>query len=129
MTALELWTGCWAHYRPKHGLAVRISLGKPRWFPNEGRDLPFVKALAPAPWYFDEPDDATFERRYRHQLHGWTVDRVLGELREIAVEHDCPRLILCCWEADPVQCHRTMFSRWWLEKTGEEIPDLSEVAR
>lgn len=125
--SLEILTGCFSHYRPKHGIAVRISLGKPKWFPNEGRDLPFVKALAPAPWYFDEPDDDTFRRRYRHQLHRWTPQRVLAELQGIAVAADCPRLVLCCFEADPMQCHRSTWAQWWLEQTGEEVFDLSEL--
>lgn len=129
MSPLELWTGCWSHYRPRHGLAVRISLGRPKWFANEARDVPFVKALAPAPWYLNEPDDAVFERKYRHQLHRWTVEGVLRDLTTVAEEHGSTRLVLCCFEADPLGCHRSMFARWWLEQTGEEIRDLSEVAR
>lgn len=129
MTALELMTGCWSHYRPRHGVAVRISLGRPRWFENEGRDLPFVKALTPNPVWWQTDDDEEFQRRYRHQLHRWTPHRVLAELQGIAVAHDCPRLVLCCFEADPMGCHRSMFARWWLEETGGEIRDLSEVGR
>jgi len=127
--SLEIVTGCYSHYRPKHGIAVRISLGKPKWFPHGGDDLPSIRALTPAPWYWQEPDDETFERRFRQQLHRWTVDRVLADLMATAVQLDCPRLVLCCFEADPMACHRSMFSRWWLEKTGEEILDLSEVSR
>lgn len=124
---MEILTGCYAHYRPEHGQAVRISLGKPRWFPNGGEDLPFVKVLAPAGWYFNEPDEEVFERRYRHQLHKTTPQRVLEMLQAVAAEHDAERLILCCFEGNPENCHRGMFARWWLQKTGEWVPDLAEM--
>jgi len=89
---------------------VRISLGRPKWFTNEAIDVPFVKALTPAPGYFNEPDDTVFENKCRHQLHRWTAERVLADLRAIAVGHDCPHLVLCCFEADPMACHRSTFT-------------------
>ena len=129
---MEIVTGCYGVARgllAEEGTAVvRISLGKPSWYPLGGVDLPYVKALAPAGWYFNEPDEAVFERRYRHQLHRTTVPRVMQMLHEVAEEAGASRLVLCCFEVDPMTCHRSMFARWWLEKTGEEIWDLSERA-
>lgn len=124
---MEIVTGCYAHYRPEHGQAVRISLGKPGWFPNSGADLPYVQSLAPAGWYFREPDEEVWERRYRHQLHRATPQRILADLHTIAEETGVQRVVLCCFEGNPMDCHRHMFARWWLEKTGEWLVDLSEI--
>lgn len=130
MSGLEIRTGCYATARSLLGrpgtAVVRISLGKPGWYPYGGADLPYVKALAPAGWYFNEPDVAVYERRYRHQLHKTTPQRVLGMLHDVSRETGADRLVLCCFESNPWECHRLMFAQWWLEKTGEPILDLSE---
>jgi hypothetical protein len=128
---IEVMTGCYGAAKPlladPDTAVVRISLGKPRWYPFGGADLPYLSALAPAPWYFREPDQEVWERRYRHQMHKTTPKRVLALLTETAEQAGASRLVLCCFEANPLDCHRSMFSRWWLEQTGEEVFDLADI--
>lgn len=127
----DLLLGCFPHAQPYLATPgtqiVRISLGKPKWYPGGGDALPFVPQLAPAPWYFREPDQEVWERRYRHQLHRTTANRIYSILNDIAEECGAERLILCCFEQDPMDCHRSMFGRWWIEQMGEVLLDLTEV--
>lgn len=121
---VELYTSRWAN----RGLErlplvpVGISRGVPR-FPlrYRYRRLP---DLYPDGWMLGIEDDSRFERVYVAKLDRLGVDRIGAQLRTISEEEGgCP-LCLLCFEADPADCHRGTFARWWTDKTGEPVKEL-----
>lgn len=107
-------------------IAVRISLGAPKWplgyeIAGEINDLmPFG--------LLQINDKALYERKYRERLDRIGIDRIQKQIDAFGFEKP---VVLLCYEdvRDPSQwCHRTMFAQWLLEQTGEiadELPDPS----
>ena len=102
---------------------MRISIGKPKWLaPTVAEAMPFLRELAPYGAFHIEDDEA-FEQVYRDRLDRAGVDRIEARLRAIAEQRPGVPLALCCFERDPADCHRSSFARWWLERTGERVPE------
>lgn len=107
---------------------VRISLGIPR-FP-----LQFVLSeacgfLFPQGWML-KLDYETYRRKYRHHLHKTGVRRIRERLEEISRKNGGRGLVLLCYEdlTKPGEwCHRTIFSEWWEQKTGQKIEELGGI--
>ena len=108
--------------------AVRISLGTPRWnvgYPVSGA----IAELMPKGLFgkFDN-DKPAFEVEYRKRLDSFGVPRI-NELLT-AYERMGKDVVLLCYEdvrkGDSDWCHRTMFVKWWFEKTGRVIPELPD---
>jgi Protein of unknown function, DUF488 len=100
------------------GVPVRTSVGAPRSFP-----APLVDWMTVAPWGIYNADlvEATFRRKYRHQLHRKTP-KVLAELQELREGYDQP-LVLLCFEPAGTFCHRILLAEWLQEHLGEPIPE------
>ena len=106
-------------------VVVRISIGKPKWLaPAVADTMPFVRELAPFGAFHIE-DAKTFERLYRERLDEKGVARIESRFQAIARQRPGVPLALCCFERDPADCHRSSFARWWLERTGEVMPEHS----
>jgi hypothetical protein len=101
------------------GVPIRTSVGAPRSFP-----APLVEWPTVYPWgtYNLDLDEATFRRKYRHQLHR-TTPKVLAELQELREGYDAP-LVLLCFEPAGMFCHRMLLAEWLREHLGQEIPEL-----
>ena len=65
-------------------------------------------------------EDQRFATAYTYKLTMCGVPRIL--LRLQAIETNLP-LALTCFEPDPVSCHRSLFSDWWFEHTGEIVTE------
>lgn len=119
---IEPATCSWRGFRPEMGVPVRITLGKPpRWFRHEYEEVRLL-ALPPRVFRLDDWDE--FRRKYRHHLHRTTVPRMRRAFGEIAERHPGRPLVLLCFEADPSDCHRGLWSEWWTQQTGEHVPEL-----
>ncbi|MDX3224483.1 MULTISPECIES: DUF488 family protein [unclassified Streptomyces] len=126
---LTLFTNRYQAYQPPQGVAVRITLGAPRF------KLPYslkyaVRELAPRRDYFSKglPE---FTAAYRADLNRLGAERVAELLRGIAEAEQDHRLVLLCFEdlSDPAQwCHRRIFAAWWKEMTGDEVRELAPMA-
>ena len=104
------------------GVPVRITLGRPpRWFPYEHEH---IRQLAPPGWVFRIDDWDVFRRKYRWCLHRQTAPRLQRMFDHLSRKHGGARLVLLCWEADPADCHRGLFSAWWFEQTGQAVPEI-----
>lgn len=108
--------------------AVRISLGAPKW-PVGYTIAGEIKELMPF-GLLQINDRDLYEKRYRKRLDRIGPDKIQEALDRFGV--DKPVVLLCYEDVrDPSQwCHRSMFSQWWLERTGEiadELPDPSTV--
>ncbi len=104
---------------------VRISRSAPRFW-SEAEQFPYIAELAPAPWTFSITDMERFGRAYRRGLHVLGLPRIRALLDELAADADGRPLALCCFEANPVDCHRGPlgFAGWWERKTGERVPEV-----
>lgn len=72
-------------------------------------------------------DRAEFEAAYRARLERFGVDKIRRVLEAFACAANAEGVVLLCYEDldDPDQwCHRTMFSVWWREQTGEGVVEL-----
>jgi uncharacterized protein (DUF488 family) len=101
------------------GAPVRTSLGAPRW-----TGAPVVipwPAVYPYGLFGAGLEEAEFTRRYRHRLHKQTA-RVLAELRELREAYG--DLVLCCFEAPGLFCHRRVLAGWLAEHLGEPVEEV-----
>ncbi len=124
---MEIVTSYYSAYRPEMGVPVRITLGAPpSWFKHPWEE---ARMLAPPPRVFRLKDDEEFRRKYRHHLYRVTPERIGQRLEEIASRHPGERLVLLCFEANPAECHRSMFAEWWMEQTGQRVVELPGKAK
>lgn len=116
---MSLATCSYRAWKEELGVPVRTSVGAPRSFP-----APLVEWPTVYPWgiYNLELDEATFRRKYRHQLHSKTP-KILAELQEMREGYDQP-LVLLCFEPPGAFCHRTLLGEWIMQKTGEPVEEL-----
>jgi uncharacterized protein YeaO (DUF488 family) len=119
---IRLATCSFAAYRPEFGKPVRISLGRPKRGVDPDDSL---RDLTPHYSYLRASPDE-FARKYRAQLKKVGVARLRAKL--CALDDGRP-LILLCFERDGADCHRILFSRWWLEQTGEIIPEIGGTSK
>lgn len=116
----RLLTGRFHGFDASMGVAVAISLGKPKW------PLPYeiaaeVDALKPFGLLQLAGDE--FDEAYRRRLDHIGVDTIRAALAEIAAEHGGP-LVLLCWERPGEHCHRRTWAAWWEDRTGETVPEV-----
>lgn len=86
-----------------------------------------LRILAPSWSLFRENDRERFESGYWDQLERTGLRKIKMALNSI--DDEGKDVVLCCYEdvRDPKQfCHRTVFAKWWEEKTGEAIPELPD---
>jgi hypothetical protein len=123
---MRLTTCSFGEYRPEQGIAVRTSIGHPRFW--KGPQLALAPSIYPTRPMLVLPIDR-YEQQYRQILNSHGFDHIRAELERIVrVRPDEePTLVLMCFEklSKPgAWCHRRMFAQWWLEQTGEEVPEL-----
>jgi hypothetical protein len=103
------------------GLVVPVltTVGTPRFV-----TFPIVEWRTVAPFgLLGIQAPAEFRRKYRHRLHRLTP-KVLAELRELVEAYAPTPIALCCFEADPTECHRSVLGEWLREK-GVQVQELS----
>lgn len=100
---------------PRHR-KVSIAKWPPRYW-NGGR----APLLAPS-----NPKATDWAASYRRDLVARfpTAERLLAYLDEI--ERTTPDPILCCYEADPQQCHRRVLAAYIKELLGRDVPEWRE---
>lgn len=103
---------------------VRISVTKPGWFEQDGS----VPALFPdfglVQGYKDgSVSEAAYTERYTAHLNGreTAIRSEIARVKELTGGRD---LVLLCWCAKGVFCHRHLFAQWWTEHTGEPVQEL-----
>ncbi|KAA9379665.1 hypothetical protein F5972_08410 [Microbispora cellulosiformans] len=114
-------------YTRDMGVAVRITVGRPRFFRHP---YEFVAALAPfgifnAPEFEGKPMDvkeAAFYRRLDSKR-----EEVLAALGALADAHPGRTLVLLCYEDVHAgdACHRTWAANWFADRLGWDVPEVS----
>lgn len=122
---VKLWTSRWSNRTLESSdvVAVGISRGTPRF--RLGYRYRRLRELEPDGWMLGIEDDQRFEKVYAAKLDRLGVDKVADLLKNLSDEEGGADLCLLCFEADPARCHRSMFARFWHDKTGEVVEELT----
>lgn len=127
---MELATCTYQEFTPDMGAPIRTTAGHPR-FPLGYELAGHARLVTPTRELLAQnlPRDA-YEFSYRRILNSYGIDRIYAELAGLAARNAGARLVLLCFDrfdrlkpAD-AWCHRRMLATWWLEQTGEEVPEL-----
>jgi hypothetical protein len=73
-----------------------------------------------------------FEELYRNRLDDLGVGEVRALLTMCVERANNERLVMLCYEdltKPGLRCHRRLFAAWWLENTGEFVPELEPAVR
>jgi hypothetical protein len=124
---VALATGRYADFHPSQGVAVGITVGRPRFslryrIAAEVDELkPFGLVLRKLPLTPEE-----FDAAYVRRLERVGVARLRERFDEIAAAEGNERLVLLCYEdvLAGQRCHRRTLARWWTERTGEPVPEV-----
>ncbi|MEH0579075.1 MULTISPECIES: hypothetical protein [Streptomyces] len=127
---MELATCTYQEFAPGVGAPIRTTVGHPR-FPLGYELAGHARLITPTRELLAQnlPKDA-YEFSYRRILNGHGIDRIHAELAGLSARHGGARLVLLCFDRyDRLKppndwCHREFFAKWYLEQTGEEIPEL-----
>ena len=111
-------------------VAVQASQGRPR-YPLGYPLAESLRLIAPSRRLFGMDHDE-FEVEYRKQLDVATMSAIRYELEKMQKKHPGKHLVLLCFEdvrKEDDWRHRTMFGKWWAERTGEFVPELEEPGK
>ena len=105
---------------------VGIVRGIPR-FPLGYEQAGNIIDIAPPKELFNVYDRKEFTEPYKKHLDKIDLEKISAQIQKyVAFGKD---VVLCCYEdvRKPNEwCHRLVFAEWWLEKTGEVIPELKD---
>jgi hypothetical protein len=125
---MKIWTSRFASklIAKSNVVPVAISRGLPRY--STGYELKHrVWMLAPTAKTFALESEAAYEESYRSQLDRHGPEKIYRVLKEISDQENGAELVLLCFEdVKKDWCHRTMFARWWKDKTGTDITELGD---
>lgn len=124
---IATWSWSGAHQAWRDGRLVvqpvRISLGVPKFWPAAER-LPFIAELAPDGWMMSREGEA-FGAAYLAKLDRIGVDLIAERFEAITTVHAGALALMCFEDVLAGQgCHRRLFADWWLERTGEVVPEV-----
>jgi hypothetical protein len=125
---VKLFTARYADFDPAWGVAVRTSVGMPKFW-RHGR-LEHVRRLTPY-GLLHVTDRAEFTRLYVKRLDRAGAEVIRARLQDISDAHDGRPLVLCCFEDltwQGVWCHRTVLGVWLHDRLGVEVAELGRSA-
>lgn len=100
---------------------VSIAVGNPRYaVPYRIVNLGLLKPFGIFKVYHGEE----YRQKYFERLDSYGVEKIRKAIEEASEGHE--NVILMCHEKNKNECHRSMFAEWWLQKTGEIIPEFGE---
>jgi hypothetical protein len=130
---MELYTSCWQNFdlAGLDVIPVGISRGVPRG--ALAKRLPYryrrLMDLAPPRDLFKDwiagtisPDEYT--RVYRTHLDSLGPEEVVAQLEKKCTDNGGRPLVLLCWCPPGEFCHRRLWADWYLENTGQGVPEL-----
>lgn len=129
MLDLQLFTDRYQTHDPADGLAVRTTLGMPRFalrYPLVGH----VPHIAPSRDIFRINSRDRFRSLYRARLDSFGRVQIQTALEEVAFRGGDTRLVLLCFDdVSKDWCHRQFFAEWWLDQTGDPVVELQPKVR
>lgn len=123
LKGISLATCSYSAYRPSMGVAVRTSLGKPKFF-----EYAFVSLNLLMPkGNMLRMAYAQYHENYMNHLesNALAIENAMIELNEM---YPNQTMVLMCFENVSKKdswCHRTMFAKWWENRTGVKVHEIS----
>lgn len=123
---VELYTSRWANRELARLDCQPVSISR-----GDKSGVPFsyrkVWDLAPSRETFALQDAEEARTIYLQGLDEIGVERISDALERIADDAGRLPLVLLCHEdvLEGQDCHRRWYAEWWLEQTGEHIPELA----
>jgi hypothetical protein len=132
---MKLYTSHWRNQDLAHLNDLLIPVGISRGVPRGelAKRLPYrykrLTNLAPPSELFERWKAGTvspeeYTRIYRSYLDSLGPEEVIGQLERKSAGNEGKPLVLLCWCAPGELCHRRVWADWYLEKTGQEVPEL-----
>lgn len=124
----EVATCSFSEFNPKMGTPVRTSRGFPRWKLRYPLELKLPELMPDAHTLRIE-DKARFTDLYVGKLDTIGIDGIQEKIDALlaSIGGGPAPLVMLCFEKlhEPGKwCHRTIFGRWYAEKTGMFVPEL-----
>jgi len=120
----ELATARYADFISAMGVPVVTSLGRPR-FPLSYKLTEEVGHLKPWGLFGKGLSHDDFTAPYRQRLDKIGPDALGRHFQTISRRHGGARIVLLCFERCDQFCHRRVFADYWLERTGQHVPQSS----
>lgn len=133
---IEIATCSYGEFKQEMGMAVRASVGFPRWFPDQLNMFSWENVFPKFHWKALPHEE--FRRRYLAMLDGHGPDKLRGDITWMAEQYarthggDLPdRLVLLCFEkldkGPDNWCHRTMLADYLTRNLGFTVAELGAV--
>jgi hypothetical protein len=118
------------HIGEAGGVIVRTTVGNPR-FPLNCQSIQ-GREISPDPWMLKAPpSEGNFGDWYRAKLDAMGASAIQALFDKWIVQAASiggpgTPIVLCCFEDVHAgkECHRRIFTQWWKEQSGEELPEL-----
>ena len=128
LAAAPLVTSRYQNWRPGDGLAIRTTVGAPRFWRHG--PMPHIKEITPYGVFGHglDPDTARLAYRERLEDHAETIVPALAALSRV---HPGEALCLLCFENVHAgeACHRRWFAEWFEERYGIVVPERPPHAK
>jgi uncharacterized protein YeaO (DUF488 family) len=105
----RLLTGHYGGYRPGMGVAVRTSVGTPKWWQSA---LEHVREVTPYGIFGHTDEWSEYRRLYVARLDRIDTTVLLRRFNDISARHGGRPLVLLCFERDRRRCHRSLLADW-----------------
>ncbi|MEU9887977.1 hypothetical protein [Sphaerisporangium sp. NPDC051011] len=125
---MNLATCTYQEFGPDMGTPVRTTVGAPSRLKLDYKLAGHAQLITPTRPMLGL-SKAAYELAYLRLLSSSGAERILAELTAIhtAAGGTAAPLVLLCFDQlnkSGSWCHRTMFATWWLQTTGQEVPEL-----
>ena len=122
-----IWTSCYGHWRwfPEGCIRAAVSLKVPDSNSFDIHIKPFAPTLDLVQLGKAKTDKMRWTREYLALLDSRESARQAAEkLREMSFNGK--NIVLLCWEADFMDCHRRLLAKWLEVAYGMTIPELQK---
>ena len=118
----DLLTSSYATYDGTVGVAVSISVGRPK-FPIRYAVAAHIDALKPRGLLWRQLPWPDFADAYRAQLERVGTSRLREDFDGLMSTLG-GSLVLLCFERPGQPCHRHVFAEWWQQQTDEAVAEF-----
>ena len=122
-----IWTSCYGHWRwfPEGCIRAAVSLQVPKETSFDIHIKPFAPTWELVQLGKSKEDKIRWTREYLALLDSRESASIAAQkLKELSLKGR--KIVLLCWEADHLDCHRRLLAKWIEVGWGMEIPELQK---
>jgi hypothetical protein len=123
LEAAPLLTGRYQNWRPEHGVAVRSTVGTPKFWRHG--ELIHARAITPYGVFGSGLDVDAARSAYVARLEA-RAQSVVAFLAAVARQHPGQPVVVLCFDNVHAgeSCHRRWFAGWFEDRFGIAVPEL-----